>query len=125
MILYENSIAAKILILCTYVTTLQENPFEEPRSNPSSSNSNSTARASNPTNFSADLASLLHNLDAIPEYLRRLERQKMSAEKSNEAKALKIFELEEEIARYVLHFSVRPRKRYLTGCSEKVKPHEA
>ncbi|KAF9469936.1 hypothetical protein BDZ94DRAFT_43541 [Collybia nuda] len=49
------------------------------------------------------ISSLLNHLDAISDYLQRLERQKVAAEKSNQAKANKIFELEQEVARLKLN----------------------
>jgi hypothetical protein len=43
------------------------------------------------------ISTLLSTLDGIPEYLRKLERKKIAAEKSSEAKAKRIAELEAEV----------------------------
>jgi len=43
------------------------------------------------------ISTLLRSLDGIPEYLRKLERKKIAAEKSSEAKAKRIAELEAEV----------------------------
>lgn len=45
---------------------------------------------------------LLSALDMIPEYVRKLERKKIAAEKGSDAKAKRIAELEAEVEKYVL-----------------------
>lgn len=51
--------------------------------------------------LSADaISALWSKLDGIPEYVRKLERKKIAAEKSSDAKAKRISELEAELRRY-------------------------
>jgi hypothetical protein len=52
--------------------------------------------------LSADhIETLLQGLTTIPDYVRKLERKKTAAEKSNNAKARKIAELEGEVQKWV------------------------
>lgn len=52
------------------------------------------------------ISALLGALDGIPEYVRKLERKKIAAEKSSDAKAMKIAELEAEIQKYVVKYNL-------------------
>jgi hypothetical protein len=55
------------------------------------------------TELSPDsISTLLSALDGIPEYVRKLERRKIAAEKSSDAKAKRIAELEAEVEKYVV-----------------------
>jgi hypothetical protein len=50
--------------------------------------------------LSADsVARKLESLNQLPEYIRKLERRKVAAEKSRDMKARKIADLEAEVAR--------------------------
>jgi len=58
------------------------------------------------TELSPDaISTLLRALGGIPEYVRKLERKKMAAEKSSDAKARRIAELEAEIDKYDIFMS--------------------
>jgi hypothetical protein len=55
--------------------------------------------------LSADaISALWSKLDGIPEYVRQLERKKIAAEKSSDAKTKRISELEAELTRYASYF---------------------
>lgn len=59
------------------------------------------------TELSPDIIStLLSALDGIPEYVRKLERKMIAAEKSSDAKTKKITELEAEIQKYVVKCNI-------------------
>lgn len=59
--------------------------------------------ASHDLSLSSDtISGLLHALGGIPDYVRKLERQKIAADKSNDAKAKRIHDLEAEVERCVI-----------------------
>jgi len=75
--------------------TYQYHPIEAPPS------SQDTIGEHDAQELTADsIQSMLHSFGGIPEYVRKLERKKIAAEKSRDAKATKITHLEAEVERY-------------------------
>jgi len=77
--------------------TYQYHPIEAPPS------SQDTIGGNDAQELTADsIQSMLHSFGGIPEYVRKLERKKIAAEKSRDAKATKIAHLEAEVERYAV-----------------------
>ncbi|RDB24917.1 hypothetical protein Hypma_007738 [Hypsizygus marmoreus] len=84
-----------------------DNLFDETQSQVTNSTSRSHPYCVPSTELSTELSAdtistLLDRMDGIPDYVRKLERKKIAAEKSNEAKAKRIAELEKEVERSVV-----------------------
>jgi len=85
-----------------------ENPFDDSVLRKQATNSTSTSNPSvsastslqHSTSLSADTASsLISSLSGIPDYMRKLERKVIAAEKGNKAKAKRVHDLEQEVGR--------------------------
>jgi hypothetical protein len=80
---------------------LKDLPQTQPVPHPSSESTNGS-KTKQQAELSADyITALLQELAAIPYYVRKLERKKLAAEKSNNSKAKRISELEVEIQKCV------------------------